>query len=73
MRLVDEEGTISVEPSSVQLVFGGSDGDDLKRVDCQFEIEREEHWERFMRFMHRYADANGMAFSQTQQSPQGEQ
>lgn len=73
MRLLDEEGTISVEPSSVQLVFGGSDGDDLKRVDCQFEIEREEHWERFMRFMHRYAEANEMAFSQTKQSPQGEQ
>ncbi|MGF1676496.1 MAG: photosystem II reaction center protein Psb28, partial [Rivularia sp. (in: cyanobacteria)] len=29
---------------------------------CQFEIEQDDHWDRFMRFMHRYADANGMAY-----------
>ncbi|HBE16184.1 MAG TPA: photosystem II reaction center protein Psb28 [Cyanobacteria bacterium UBA11149] len=62
LMLIDEEGTISVEPSSVKFIFGGDDGDDLERVDCQFEIEREDHWERFMRFMNRYAEANGMAY-----------
>lgn len=68
MLLTDEEGSISVEPSSVQFVFGGPEGDELNRMECQFEIEQEDHWERFMRFMNRYADANGMAYSETQKS-----
>ena len=68
MLLTDEEGSISVEPSSVQFLFGGPEGDELNRMECQFEIEQEDHWERFMRFMNRYADANGMAYSETQKS-----
>ena len=68
MLLTDEEGSISVEPSSVQFVFGGPEGDELNRMECQFEIEQEDHWERFMRFMNRYAEANGMAYSETQKS-----
>jgi photosystem II Psb28-2 protein len=64
IRLTDEEGEINVEPSSVQFIFGGPEGDDLKRVECKFEIEREDHWERFMRFMHRYAEANGMIYGE---------
>ncbi|MBW4520530.1 MAG: photosystem II reaction center protein Psb28 [Scytolyngbya sp. HA4215-MV1] len=62
IRLQDSEGEISVEPSGVKFIFGGPEGDDLERVECQFEIDREEHWERFMRFMHRYAEANGMEY-----------
>ena len=65
LMLIDEEGTISVEPSSVKFIFSGDEGDDLERVDCQFEIEREDHWERFMRFMNRYAESNGMAYGET--------
>jgi photosystem II Psb28-2 protein len=65
MRLIDEEGVISVEPDSVQFVFGGPEGDDLKRVECKFEITQDDHWERFMRFMHRYAQANGMEYGET--------
>jgi photosystem II Psb28-2 protein len=64
MRLTDEEGEISVEPSSVQFIFGGPEGDDLKRVECKFDIDREDHWQRFMRFMHRYAKANGMEYGE---------
>lgn len=65
MLLTDEEGAISVEPSSIQFRFGGPEGDELQRVECKFEIEREDHWERFMRFMHRYADVNELAYSET--------
>jgi photosystem II Psb28-2 protein len=65
LRLTDEEGRIDIEPSSVQFRFGGPEGDDLQRVECQFEIDREDHWERFMRFMHRYAAANGMVYGET--------
>jgi photosystem II Psb28-2 protein len=64
VRLTDEEGEINIEPSSVQFIFGGPEGDDLKRVECKFEIDREDHWERFMRFMHRYAEANGMVYGE---------
>lgn len=65
MLLTDEEGVITVEPSSLQIVFGGAEGDELQRVDCSFEIEREDYWQRFMRFMQRYAQANDMAYSET--------
>ncbi|NES18663.1 MAG: photosystem II reaction center protein Psb28 [Symploca sp. SIO3E6] len=68
MLLTDEEGVISVTPSSVKFVFGGPEGDDLRKVNCEFEIEQKEHWERFMRFMNRYAQKNGMAYSDKQQS-----
>ncbi len=68
MILADEEGAISVTPSSVQFLFSGPEGDELKRVECKFEIEREDHWERFMRFMNRYAEVNGLAYSETGKS-----
>ncbi|MGK7943973.1 MAG: photosystem II reaction center protein Psb28 [Microcystaceae cyanobacterium] len=63
LRLTDEEGVISVEPSSMKFIFCGDEGDDLARVECGFEIEQDDHWERFMRFMNRYAEANGMGYS----------
>jgi photosystem II Psb28-2 protein len=67
MHLTDEEGEINITPSSVQFVFGGAEGDELQRVECKFEIEQDECWNRFMRFMHRYAQANGMAYGESQQ------
>lgn len=67
LLLIDEEGQISVEPSSVKFIFSGPEGDDLKRVDCEFDIEQQDHWDRFMRFMHRYAEANDMAYDDTKQ------
>jgi photosystem II Psb28-2 protein len=64
MRLVDSEGEIQVEPSSVKFYFGGPEGDDFERMECRFEIDLEDYWERFMRFMNRYAEANGMAYGE---------
>ncbi|WP_066383568.1 MULTISPECIES: photosystem II reaction center protein Psb28 [unclassified Anabaena] len=64
LLLTDEEGEISVTPSSTRFIFGGDEGDELQGVECKFEIERDEHWDRFMRFMHRYADANGMEYGE---------
>lgn len=64
LLLTDEEGDISVTPSSTRFIFGGDEGDELKGVECKFEIERDDHWERFMRFMHRYAEANGMEYGE---------
>lgn len=69
LRLRDEEGEISVEPSGVRFVFGGPEGDDLERLECKFDIARDDHWDRFMRFMNRYAEANGMGYSDTAPPP----
>ena len=65
LRLTDEEGQIDVQPDSVQFVFGGPEGDDLQRVDCKFAVTQDDHWDRFMRFMNRYADANGMEYGES--------
>lgn len=70
MCLIDDEGEIQVEPSSVKFYFGGPEGDELERVECRFDIDQDEHWERFMRFMNRYAEANGMAYGEPE--PKGE-
>ncbi|MGD1875756.1 MAG: photosystem II reaction center protein Psb28 [Mastigocoleus sp.] len=65
MLLTDEEGDINVTPSSTRFIFGGDEGDELQRVECGVEIDQDDHWERVMRFMHRYAEANGMAYQET--------
>lgn len=65
LKLIDCEGEISVTPSSVKFIFGGDEGDDLKWVECTIEIDREDHWQRFMSFMNRYAEANGMAYGES--------
>jgi len=65
LRLRDEEGEITIQPDSVQFIYSGAEGDDLERVECKFDILREDHWERFMRFMERYAEANGMVYGDT--------
>ncbi len=64
LRLIDSEGEILVTPSSLKMIFGGDDGDELKQVKCTFEIEADSHWERFTRFMDRYAEANGMEYGE---------
>jgi photosystem II Psb28-2 protein len=62
IRLVDEEGTILMEPSSIQFIFGGPEGDDLARVECRVEITEDEHLQRFTRFMDRYAATHNMEY-----------
>lgn len=64
LRLTDSEGVITIEPSGVKFIFGGPEGDDLKQVECTLEIDRDDHWQRFMAFMKRYAEANGMAYGE---------
>ena len=62
ISLIDSEGEILVTPNSLKIIFGGDEGNELKKVKCEFEIESDRHWERFIRFMDRYAEANGMEF-----------
>jgi photosystem II Psb28-2 protein len=62
LSLTDEEGTLAVAPSSTRFAFSGDEGDDFSRLEITFEVNREDHWERFMRFMHRYAESNGLTY-----------
>jgi len=64
LKLIDDEGVITIEPTGVKFIFGGPEGDDLVRVECILDIDRDDHWDRFMRFMHRYAEANGLAYGE---------
>lgn len=65
MQLIDSEGTISVAPKSTKLFWGGEENDELKRFEFVFEIDREDHWERFMGFMGRYSTAHDLTFAES--------
>jgi photosystem II Psb28-2 protein len=62
VHLKDDEGDITITPSATRLVFGGPEGHDIQRVEVEFEIDENDHLERFMRFMDRYAQSHDMAF-----------
>ena len=62
LHLRDSEGIIEVEPDVLKMIYGGDEEDELRWVECKFAIPRDDHFERFMRFMNRYAAANGMAY-----------
>lgn len=62
VRLTDQEGVITIAPSATRIAFGGPEGDDVKGLEIEFEVDRPEHLERFKRFMDRYAAENGMAY-----------
>ncbi|WP_017300113.1 photosystem II reaction center protein Psb28 [Nodosilinea nodulosa] len=68
LKLVDSEGAIAIEPEGIRFIFGGPEGDDLQRVECSLVIDRDDHWDRLMRFMQRYAEANGMAYGESSQA-----
>jgi photosystem II Psb28-2 protein len=50
----------------MKFIFGGDEGDEIQRVECGFELGEPEHWDRFTRFMNRYAESNGMGFTGSQ-------
>lgn len=65
VRLLDSEGLISVTPSSFRFLFGGDEGDELRYVQCGIDVYEEAHWDRIMRFLHRYAEAHGFDYQET--------
>jgi len=58
--LRDEEGEIQVFPNGMKFFFRNDD--DLAKVECSFEVGSDEILERVMRFLNRYAEANGFQF-----------
>jgi len=60
MTLLDEEGTLSTTDVSAR--FSTEDGKPVGLL-CRYEMTSPAAWDRFLRFMGRYAEANGLGFN----------
>jgi len=60
MFMVDEEGEISTREVKGKFVNGKPDA-----IEAVYIMRSEEEWDRFMRFMERYADENGLGLAQS--------
>jgi len=58
MFLVDEEGELSTSDVNASFVNGKP-----QSIECLYVMTSPEDWDRFMRFMERYGEANGLGFS----------
>lgn len=57
MYMVDDEGTLSTVDVQAKFVNGKPD-----RIECKFVMRSAFEWDRFMRFMERYADEKNLGF-----------
>jgi len=58
MYMIDEEGEIITRNVNAKFINGKSAGiEAIHKINGQYE------WERFLRFMNRYAEANGMSLN----------
>ncbi|MBK4732102.1 photosystem II reaction center protein Psb28 [Oxynema sp. CENA135] len=60
MYLIDEEGEITTREVKAKFVNGQPEALEAIHV-----MKSEQEWERFMRFMERYAQENGLGFSKS--------
>jgi photosystem II protein len=60
MYLIDEEGEIVTRDVNGKFVNGEPSG-----IEAMLAIKSVEAWDRFMRFMNRYAEENGLGFSKS--------
>jgi len=58
MYLVDEEGELISREVNGKFINGKAQG-----LEVSYTIKSVEAWDRFMRFMQRYAEANGLGFT----------
>jgi photosystem II protein len=58
MFLVDDEGEISTNDVNARFVNGKP-----QAIESVYVMNSPEEWDRFMRFMERYGEANGLAFN----------
>lgn len=58
MYLIDEEGEMVTREVKGKFVNGQAEA-----VEAIYPIKSEKEWDRFMRFMERYAEENGLGFS----------
>ena len=60
MYLVDEEGELVTRDVNARFVNGEPTG-----IQAVYVIKSMEAWDRFMRFMNRYAEENGLGFTKS--------
>jgi photosystem II 13kDa protein len=60
MYLIDEEGEIITREVKGRFVNGKPEA-----LEAVYVMKSEDEWERFMRFMQRYAEENGLEFSKS--------
>ncbi|MEL6224302.1 MAG: photosystem II reaction center protein Psb28 [Cyanobacteria bacterium J06627_8] len=60
MYLVDEEGELSTREVKGKFINGKPSA-----IEAVYVIKSVEQWERFMRFMERYAEEHGLGFSKS--------
>ena len=58
MYMIDEEGEMVTRNVNAKFINGKSAG-----IEAIHKIEGERDWERFLRFMNRYAESNGMSLN----------
>lgn len=58
MYMIDEEGEIITRNVNAKFINGKSAG-----IEAIYKIEGDRNWQRFLRFMNRYAEANGMSLN----------
>jgi photosystem II 13kDa protein len=61
MYMIDEEGEISTKEVNAKFINGKPDG-----LEAFYVMKNVEEWDRFMRFMERYGEENGLGFSKAQ-------
>ncbi|MEM9504983.1 MAG: photosystem II reaction center protein Psb28, partial [Cyanobacteria bacterium P01_E01_bin.43] len=60
MYMVDEEGELTTREVKGKFLDGRPAG-----IEALFVMKSEAEWERFMRFMNRYAEQNGLGFTKS--------
>jgi len=60
MYLLDEEGELTTLDVNAKFINGKPHS-----IEANYDMKSETEWDRFMRFMNRYAEANGLGFSKT--------
>lgn len=60
MFMIDEEGELVTRNVNAKFVNGKPAG-----IEAVYKMDGEDQWNRFMRFMNRYAEANGMGFNKS--------
>jgi photosystem II protein len=60
MYLIDDEGELSTREVKAKFVNGQPEA-----LEATYVMKSVEDWDRFMRFMERYADEHGLGFNKT--------
>ena len=60
MYMIDEEGDITCRDVNAKFVNGEPVG-----IEAKYVMKSKAEWDRFMRFMQRYAEANGLGLNKS--------